>query len=65
MKLNFAFFIIVIILSFIAGFYYHEASDERIRFERDQCKEHLTHQNIYTNDPLIIEGIYYEQSIIK
>lgn len=41
MKSSFLFFCVVVILGFIAGYYYHEASDEKIRYEREQCYQFI------------------------
>ena len=72
MKPSFIFFIVVMILGFMLGFYYHEALDIKVTFERDQCydvmNEHLSKSNPYEmNDMYIEQSVYQElnQSILN
>lgn len=58
MKPSFLLFVVVVILGFVGGYFVHEASDEKIRFERDQCIEY-TQKYPYQELPKIISGDEY------
>jgi len=45
MKPTFILFVVVIILGFVAGFYYHEALNEKVQYERDSCYDMMKNQN--------------------
>lgn len=46
MKPSFIFFIVVLVLGFIAGFYYHEALNEKVQYERDSCYSFVQNNNL-------------------
>jgi len=69
MKPSFILFVVVVILGFFGGFYYHEALNEKITYERNQCydvmNEHLAVTNPeYMHDMILneSEAISYEKS---
>lgn len=51
MKPSPIFFCIVVVLGFMAGFYFHEGLNEKVQYERDTCYEH---NGIFTKNDLIL-----------
>jgi len=49
MKPSFILFVVVVILGFVAGFYYHEGLNEKVQYERDTCYSQMNQRNIYRN----------------
>ena len=47
MKKGFVFFLIVVVLTFVGGFYYHEALDQKIIYERESCYNYVQEMNRY------------------
>ncbi len=59
MNRYFILFVLAVVLGAIGGYYYHEAQDEKIRYERDACFNQMDHRNIYSNIDNISEVIIY------
>ena len=41
MKPSLIFFVVVLILGALGGYYYHEALNEKVQYERDSCYEYV------------------------
>lgn len=55
----FYYFVLAIVLGALWGYYYHEAQEEKIRYERDSCYEKMNNQRTFQNIDNFSEAIIY------